>query len=124
MRKPFAFLFLLLVPFSAHADYSPRTAVPPIIAQMDTLPGAGELKIDYCLVGHHGCVTVETSCHGSCCSQFEADEIGYGCSGDIYGVVPPLYHYAGWSCRTYDNGKMTMRDATPNYDRTNCHNPR
>ena len=86
---------------SAYAAEDLRGSAPADILELDTLPGAGELFLDYCLVGRHVCVTVSTSCHGQCCQQPEADDIGYGCSGDVYGVIPPIFHYAGWTCKPY-----------------------
>ena len=99
-------------------------AAPPEIEAMNNLPNAGQLYIDYCAIGHHGCVTVEAICYGQCCKQGEADSMGYGCSGDIRGIVPPGLHYAGWSCKTFDKGKVTSGEATKNYDHSECHNPR
>ncbi len=87
----------------AFAQSSPdlHSIAPPEILQMDTLPNAGELIVNYCLIGSHICSEYTTSCHGQCCSQEEADSIGYGCSGDVYGSIPAGYHYAGWRCELY-----------------------
>jgi hypothetical protein len=78
-----------------------HSIAPPAILQMDSLPNAGELRVRYCLVGNHICTEHSTSCHGQCCSQYAADSIGYGCSGNVYGLISPLSHYAGWRCQMY-----------------------
>ena len=78
-----------------------HSIAPPAILQMDNLPNAGELLIRYCMLGDHLCVERSTSCHGQCCDQSEADSLGYNCSGNVFGVIPPGSHYAGWRCQMY-----------------------
>lgn len=111
MRMVTAIAITYIFAASASADgIDPHSIAPNEILQMDTLPNAGELFVDYCLIGHHACVSLSTSCHGQCCDQSEADEIGYGCSGDVYGSIPPTHHYAGWSCKMYGSpvGNVTL----------------
>lgn len=97
---------------------------PPQILAMDDLPNAGQLYLNYCVAGDHRCVGIKAICYGQCCDQATADQMGYGCSGNIEGHVPHGYHYAGWSCRTFDKGKQYNGLATKGYDKTGCHNPR
>lgn len=78
------------------AQPDPHSIAPPMILQMDSLPNAGQIFIQYCLLWV--CVERSTSCHGQCCFQEEADALGYGCSGDVYGHIPAWSHYAGWRC--------------------------
>lgn len=99
-------------------------AAPPQIEAMNNLYHAAKLYIDYCLVGHHGCITVEAICYGQCGNQVTADSMGYGCSGDIRGYIPPGFHYAGWSAKYYETGATISGDATLNFDHSYCHNPR
>lgn len=106
MRKvAFGLIVGLTVSGSGNAQVDPHSIAPPAILQMDAQPNAGQLFVRYCLLG--ACVDRSTSCHGDCCWQGEADAIGYGCSGDVYGIIPPGFHYAGWSCKPY---------GTPTYD--------
>ncbi len=81
---------------------------PPAILQMDSLPNAGNLMLEFCLIGKHVCVERSTSCHGQCCNQSEADAIGYGCSGTVDGLVPPLFRYRGWHCQPYGTPTYNM----------------
>lgn len=93
----------LIITTSASAQTrDPHSIAPPQILQMDSLPNAGALMLKFCAIGSHLCVERSTSCHGQCCSQVVADEEGYGCSGDVFGVIPPGYHYAGWRCQMYE----------------------
>ena len=106
--------------FAASSAY----AAPPEIEALNSLPNAAQLYLDYCLIGHHACVTVKAICYGQCGSQGTADAMGYGCSGDIEGFVPPGFHYAGWSAESYDGQRVSHGQATPGYDHAECHNPR
>lgn len=99
-------------------------AAPPEIEHLNQLPNAGQLYLDYCAVGHHICVTVKAICYGQCCDQSQADDMGYGCSGDIDGIVPPGFHYAGWSCQIFDTGQTFKGLASQSYDHSKCNNPR
>lgn len=95
---------------NVHAQtLDPHSIAPPEILKMDSLPNAGELLLRYCLIGNHLCVERSTSCHGQCCEQVTADAEGYGCSGDVYGSIPPGYRYAGWRCQMYEEPVGDMK---------------
>jgi len=93
-----------------------HSIAPPAILQMDSLPNAGELLLRFCMLGNHLCTEHSTSCHGQCCEQGIADAEGYGCSGNVFGLIPPMSHYAGWRCKMYGApiGAVTLAgDAGP-----------
>lgn len=94
-------VLFLLAASSASFGNDLHSVAPPEILRMDNLPNAGELLLKFCALGSHFCVERSTSCHGQCCDQGMADAEGYGCSGDVYGIVPPGFHYAGWRCQMY-----------------------
>lgn len=98
--------------------------VPPQVLAMNDLPNAGQLYLNYCLAGDKPCVTVRAICYGQCCAQYEADDMGYGCSGDVDGYIPPRYRYTGWSCRMFDSGRKLTGKADPKYSTKGCHNRR
>jgi hypothetical protein len=101
-------VLLAVMDLNAKAQ-DPHSIAPSEILSMDSMPNAGELFVRYCMIGNHLCTVHSTSCHGQCCNQFEADDIGYGCSGDVFGLIPPGSHYAGWICKMYS----TPVSATP-----------
>ena len=104
------------------AECAPWPQAPPEVVNMNTLPNAGQLFIQYCLVGRSICVTRKAICYGQCCDQYEADSIGYACSGDIEGVVPWGFKYASWTCQPFNpsdkppggaKGKAGRKDPCP-----------
>ena len=106
-----------------------HSMAPPEILKLDSIPNAGRLLLRYCLAGDHVCVERSTSCHGQCCDQHEADDIGYACYGNVYGGVPPLYHYAGWRCSMYSTPTSDfplegLAGERPNYPNNQCKNSR
>jgi hypothetical protein len=130
MKRPYLLIAILAAATNAQAQ-DPHSIAPPEILNMDSLPNAGELFIRYCVSGFFGgqsCVERSTSCHGQCCSQGEADDIGYGCSGDVYGDIPSGAHYAGWTCKMYSTPVSTFPlegkpGPEPSYIKE-CRNPR
>jgi hypothetical protein len=100
---------ILLSTVSASAQIpDPHSVAPPEILQMDRLPNAGALLLRFCSIGNVDCVERSTSCHGQCCNQAVADAEGYGCSGDVYGGIPPGFHYSGWRCEMYSQPTRSM----------------
>lgn len=91
----------VLIGTSPALGKDPHSIAPSEILSMDALPNAGELKLYFCAVGSHLCIERSTSCHGQCCNARVADSEGYGCSGNVYGIIPPGFHYAGWRCQMY-----------------------
>lgn len=104
--------------------YGANAQVPREVQAMNDLPNAGQLYLDYCFLGKSPCVTVKAICYGQCCSKSTADEMGYGCSGDVDGYIPPMFRYAKWSCEQFDGKKKTSGIADPKYSTNGCHNPR
>ena len=117
--KLYALLLLAVMTAASSAQ------APPQILDMQNLPNAGQLYLDYCGIGNpKPCVRVKAICYGQCCSQYDADDMGYGCSGDVERRVPRGYRYTGWSCTIFDSGKKITGKADPNYPTKGCHNPR
>jgi len=96
-----AIIATTIIGISAAYAQDPHSIAPPEILGMDRLPNAGQLLLRFCAIGSHLCVERSTSCHGQCCDQSMADSEGYGCSGNVYGLIPPGFHYAGWRCEMY-----------------------
>ena len=101
-----------------------QAQAPPEIADMNSLPNAAALSIVYCSHDGKACVTRRAICYGLCGDQSIADSMGYGCSGDLDGSVPPGFHYARWFAVAYDTKRLVGGYATKGYDTKNCHNPR
>lgn len=123
MKLTFALLALSLFTLAARAQ------APPEVQAMNSLPNAGELYLLYCGSGDH-CVNLKAICYGQCCDQDVADEMGYGCFGDVEGRAPRGSHYAGWSCKDFDTGRTSRGKSTRDYDMRRysdsggCHNSR
>jgi len=83
---------------------------PPQILQMNNLPNAGVLFLEYCS-NMPACVYRQAIAFGQVCSQEVADDMGYACSGDIKGTVPKGFHYAGWKCTFLDKDSTVRGSA-------------
>jgi hypothetical protein len=114
-------LFVVAIFGWGSAGYS---QAPAPIEAMNDLPNAAQLMLVYCSQDGKTCVTRRAICYGQCGDQYTADDMGYGCSGDIEGTVPPRFHYARWFAVDYATGKRYGGVATKGYDTRNCHNPR
>lgn len=101
-----------------------RGQAPREVLAMNELPNAGQLYLDYCFIGKGPCVTVKAICYGQCCAQDVADEMGYGCSGDVQGYIPHKFRYSAWSCTKFASNKKITGLADPKYPTKGCHNPR
>lgn len=97
---------------------------PQQVLQMNDLSNAGQLYLDYCAFGQSICITVKAICYGQCVDQSTADEMGYGCSGDVEGVIPYGFHYARWHGLIFGTKKKFSGKANKDYPRENCHNTR
>ena len=106
---------LILALALMHPQYAP----PPIQA-MNNLPNAAQLNLVYCSPGNLVCVTRKAICYGQCGDQGTADDMGYGCSGDIEGTVPYGFHYARWFAVAYDTGRKVGGFATKGYNTKGC----
>jgi hypothetical protein len=89
--------------------------VPANVQAMNELSNAAELYLVYCSPRNKACVTRRAICYGQCGDQSTADEMGYGCSGDIEGHVPNGFRYARWFSAAYATGKTIGGLATKNY---------
>lgn len=85
---------------------------PQPIQDMNNLPNAAELHLIYCAIGNKVCVDLLAICYGQCGNQSEADDMGYGCSGDLRGYVPYGFHYAKWYAVDYATRRRVSGLAT------------
>lgn len=98
--------------------------VPTHFIDMNNLPNAAQLYLVYCLHTNKPCVTVKSLCWGQCGNQQSADEMGYGCFGDVEGTIPHGYHYAKWYAVDFQSGRKVGGSADKGFDTRECHNPR
>ena len=112
-----------LILLTASAGWG-QVPVPVQVQAMNDLPNAAQLNLVYCSSGNKVCVTRRAICYGQCGTQDEADEMGYGCSGDVEGRVPAGFHYARWVAFDYETGKITGGLATKGYSTKGCMNRR
>lgn len=118
-KKAAVFLAAMIVTRSA-------CAAPPQIEALNGLPNAGTLYVEYCSVDGGVCESHEAIAYGQVCDQAEADDMGYGCSGDIKGRVSPGMRYARWHCIPFDRPTydMPLRGEAGPKPAGQCTNPR